>query len=94
MQIWQEDNHWQLSPYKKFECRPDIDGLRAFAITFVVIFYAFPEASSGGFIGVDVFFVISGLLVSGIIINETDKYNFIYKDFYERRVYFNLFNGK
>jgi peptidoglycan/LPS O-acetylase OafA/YrhL len=39
----------------------------------VVIFHAFPEAAPGGFIGVDVFFVISGFLISGIIIKETDK---------------------
>jgi peptidoglycan/LPS O-acetylase OafA/YrhL len=50
--------------------RPDIDGLRTIAIAVVVIFHAFPLFMPGGFVGVDVFFVISGYLISGIIIKQ------------------------
>lgn len=50
--------------------RPDIDGLRAVAILFVVIFHTFPSLFPGGFIGVDVFFVISGYLITQIIIRR------------------------
>src|SRR5215472_1472813 len=45
--------------------RPDIQGLRAIAVTMVVIYHLFPSALPGGFAGVDVFFVISGYLITG-----------------------------
>jgi peptidoglycan/LPS O-acetylase OafA/YrhL len=66
--------------------RPDIDGLRAVAVMLVVIFHAFPEAISGGFIGVDIFFVISGLLITGIISRELELGQFSLIGFYARRV--------
>ena len=66
--------------------RPDIDGLRAVAVVSVVVFHAFPKALAGGFAGVDVFFVISGFLISTIIIENLDRNSFSFADFYARRV--------
>jgi len=66
--------------------RPDIDGLRAVAILAVVAFHAFPRALPGGFVGVDVFFVISGFLISGIIFDALDRDRFSFTEFYVRRV--------
>ena len=66
--------------------RPDIDGLRAIAVLAVVIFHAFPDLIKGGFIGVDVFFVISGYLISTIIFENLDNGTFGFFEFYSRRV--------
>ncbi|KAF0695342.1 Aste57867_13838 [Aphanomyces stellatus] len=66
--------------------RADIDGLRAVAVTAVVLFHAYPETFSSGFIGVDVFFVISGFLISSILFKENAKGSFTYAGFYSRRV--------
>src|SRR3984957_14329216 len=66
--------------------RPDIDGLRAVAVLLVVLFHAFPEAMRGGFIGVDIFFVISGFLITGIIVRELDQKRFSLVTFYNRRI--------
>jgi peptidoglycan/LPS O-acetylase OafA/YrhL len=66
--------------------RPDIDGLRAVAVLAVVAFHAFPEAVRGGFIGVDIFFVISGFLITGIIARELGEQRFSLATFYARRV--------
>src|SRR5258707_1288005 len=66
--------------------RPDIDGLRALAVLAVIAFHGFPEYVAGGFVGVDVFFVISGFLISGIILDESRVGIFSLQRFYARRV--------
>ncbi len=66
--------------------RRDIDGLRAISILFVLGFHFFSRYLSGGFIGVDVFFVISGFLISTIIFHELENGTFSYVTFYSRRI--------
>jgi peptidoglycan/LPS O-acetylase OafA/YrhL len=66
--------------------RADIDGLRAAAVAMVVAFHYFPKRAHGGFIGVDVFFVISGFLITSIIARDLNAGNFRFSDFYARRV--------
>lgn len=66
--------------------RPDIDGLRAIAIGSVLVFHAFPNIFPNGFIGVDIFFVISGYLVSNIIFKNLFLGEFSFVEFYCRRV--------
>jgi peptidoglycan/LPS O-acetylase OafA/YrhL len=66
--------------------RPDIDGLRAIAVLAVVAFHAFPSLLKGGFIGVDVFFVISGFLISTIIFENFERNTFSFAEFYARRI--------
>lgn len=66
--------------------RPDIDGLRAVAILSVVLFHAFPTQLRGGFVGVDIFFVISGFLISTIIFRSLQKNDFSFIEFYAHRI--------
>lgn len=66
--------------------RADIDGLRAIAVIAVVIFHAFPTVLKGGYVGVDVFFVISGYLISSIIFNGLNSGTFSFAEFYSRRI--------
>lgn len=66
--------------------RPDIDGLRAVAILSVLGFHAFPEQFRGGFTGVDIFFVISGFLISSIIFRSLETGSFTFREFYIRRI--------
>ena len=66
--------------------RPDIDGLRAVAIVPVVLYHAFPALIPGGFVGVDIFFVISGFLITQILLEQHARGTFTYRDFYTRRV--------
>ncbi len=66
--------------------RPEIDGLRAIAVIPVMLFHAGLESFSGGFVGVDVFFVISGFLITSIIIKEHRNETFTLAAFYERRI--------
>jgi peptidoglycan/LPS O-acetylase OafA/YrhL len=65
--------------------RPEIDGLRALAIVPVILFHAGIPGFSGGFVGVDVFFVISGYLITSIILSEIRLGSFSFLAFYERR---------
>lgn len=66
--------------------RPEIDGLRAVAVISVLLFHAFPDLLPGGFAGVDVFFVISGFLIGGILIDARQRGTFTYHNFYARRI--------
>lgn len=66
--------------------RADIDGLRAIAVLAVVAFHAFPSLLAGGFIGVDIFFVISGFLISDIIFSNLEHNSFSIVEFYRRRI--------
>src|SRR5436190_5357638 len=65
--------------------RPDIDGLRAIAVLSVILFHGEFAWAQGGFVGVDVFFVISGFLITGILLREFNSDTFSLKRFYERR---------
>lgn len=66
--------------------RPDIDGLRALAILSVMLFHAFPSLLRGGFVGVDIFFVISGFLISRIVFIGLARGDFSFVDFYVHRI--------
>ncbi|MEO6927045.1 MAG: acyltransferase family protein [Rhodanobacter sp.] len=66
--------------------RPDIDGLRALAVLAVVAYHYFPGQLPGGFVGVDVFFVISGYLITGILAKDFAAHTFSLLYFYERRI--------
>jgi peptidoglycan/LPS O-acetylase OafA/YrhL len=66
--------------------RPDIDGLRAVAVLVVLGYHAFPRWVPSGFVGVDIFFVISGFLISTIIMGNLEEGRFSYFDFYSRRI--------
>ena len=66
--------------------RPDIDGLRAVAVLAVLAFHIAPERVPGGFVGVDIFFVISGYLITGIVLRGLASGDFTFAGFYRRRV--------
>ena len=68
------------------EYRPDIDGIRALAVLSVFIFHLHPNLLPGGFLGVDIFFVISGFLITGIIVRENHLKTFSFSHFYARRI--------
>lgn len=71
---------------KRSGYRADIDGLRAIAVIGVLVFHINAKAMPGGYLGVDVFFVISGFLITGIIERERLRGSFSFGDFYERRI--------
>lgn len=66
--------------------RPDINGLRGVAVLAVIFYHLNPRYLPGGFAGVDIFFVISGFLITGIIRRELEDGNFSFWEFYARRV--------
>lgn len=66
--------------------RREIDGLRALAVIPVILFHAGFSLFAGGYVGVDVFFVISGYLITGIVMNDIERGTFSIADFYERRI--------
>jgi peptidoglycan/LPS O-acetylase OafA/YrhL len=66
--------------------RPEIDGLRALSVLVVLGFHLGISSFRGGYIGVDVFFVISGYLITGIVIDDIDGNNFSLANFYVRRI--------
>ena len=70
---------------KLLKYRPELDGLRALAVLSVILFHAEFEIFSGGFVGVDVFFVISGYLITTILIYDIENKRFSIVNFYERR---------
>ena len=72
--------------YPQPKYRADLDGLRAVAVLSVIVFHAFPTVLTGGFVGVDIFFVISGFLISSIIATGLQSGNFRFIDFYSRRI--------
>jgi len=67
--------------------RPEIDGLRFLAVLLVIGFHTFPKIIFSGFIGVDIFFVISGYLITLIILDDLQKQKFTLTNFYLRRIY-------
>lgn len=69
-----------------FSYRAELDGLRAIAVLSVLFFHAGAGFFSGGYVGVDVFFVLSGFLITSIILNEMKNNTFSFSKFYERRI--------
>lgn len=67
--------------------RKDIDGLRALAVVLVILFHAGISQIASGFIGVDIFFAISGFLITGIIIKQREKYSFSLANFFVHRLW-------
>ena len=71
---------------REINYRPDLDGLRGIAVLLVVAFHAWPQLLPFGYLGVDIFFVISGFLITAIIQSEWERGAFSFAGFYLRRV--------
>jgi peptidoglycan/LPS O-acetylase OafA/YrhL len=84
-QITKAAPHFSRAHITRFSYRPDIDGLRAIAVLAVVLFHA-RLGISGGYVGVDVFFVISGFLITLIILKDIERKSFSIITFWERRI--------
>ena len=76
----------EIGKFMSLKYRADIDGLRALAVLAVIFFHAGVPGFSGGFVGVDVFFVISGFLITSIILKDIHTGKFSIAKFYERRI--------
>jgi peptidoglycan/LPS O-acetylase OafA/YrhL len=76
----------QMMTRTSWTYRPDIDGLRALAVLAVVLFHYRVPGFGGGYVGVDVFFVISGYLITGLILKESSEGRFSLRSFCERRI--------
>lgn len=76
----------KLSHEQSKTYRPDIDGLRSIAVLSVLIFHLSPTLLPGGYLGVDIFFVISGYLITNIILRENRQNTFSFTHFYSRRI--------
>jgi len=79
-------NLFDISKVKKIQYREDINGLRAIAVMSVVLYHAGFEFFQGGYLGVDIFFVISGYLISNIVISELNNKSFSFRNFYIKRI--------
>jgi peptidoglycan/LPS O-acetylase OafA/YrhL len=81
-----EGREWYQRFVHSATYRPDIDGLRAIAVMMVIGFHAFPSIFKGGFVGVDIFFVISGYLISTILLRSLDEQTYSLLRFYRNRI--------
>lgn len=79
--------HDRLNMAAAAQFRPDIQGLRALSVILVLVYHVFPAAMPGGYVGVDVFFVISGFLITGILLKQAESEGRIaFLTFYMRRL--------
>lgn len=72
------------APFPKY--RPDIDGLKGIAVVIILFFSAFPDIVSSGFIGVDIFFVMSGFLMTQLVLQNLQSNHFNFIEFFSRRI--------